>query len=549
VAGLVLAAVLVPVGMGYAQASGLPPVTGLYATLVPLLAYALLGPSRVLVLGPDSSLAPLIAAAVLPLAAGDEARAVALAGTLALLTGAVAIGLGAAGFGFLASLLSRPVRVGYLDGVAVVVIVGQLPALFGFSVEGERAIQALTAFARDLRDGATVPAALLVGGSTLAAILLMRRIRPRAPAVLIAVVAATALVAVLGLEDVVPVVGAIPQGLPALSVPPLDPAIVAALLPAAVSIALVSFADTSVLSRSLVRRGDTPVDQGRELVALGVADAAAGLASGFPVSASASRTPVAVAAGSRTQLTGVVAAIALVVVLVAAPGVLADLPTSALAAVVIASAIGYLDVAIAGRLARTRRCELLLVLACFLGVVLVGVLEGVVIAVVLSLLDFVRRAWWPHDAVLGRLPDRKGYHDAARHGDVAFVPELLIYRWDAPLFFANADLFRDRVRALVTGAGRPVSTLLVAAEPMTDIDWTAAEMLEELLGDLEADGIRLAFAELKGPVKDRLRAYGLYDRIGDDDFFPTLGSAVNAHVERSGVAWHEPTLPGKGTPG
>lgn len=541
-AGVVLAAMLVPVGMGYAQAAGLPAVAGLYATLVPLVAYALVGPSRVLVLGPDSSLAPLIAAAVLPLAAGDDGRALALAGSLALLAGVVAIGLGLAGFGFLATFLSRPVRVGYLAGIAVVVIVSQLPALFGFSARESGAPATLGAFLTGLRDGRAEPTALVIGTGVLLGILVSRRVRRGFPAILVGVVLATLVVALLGLSARIAVVGAIPSGLPSLSLPPLDLDLVSSLLPAAVGIALVSFADTSVLSRSLVRRGDPPVDQGRELIALGAANMAAGLASGFPVSGSTSRTPVALSAGSRTQLTGIVAASLLALLLVGLPGLLADLPMTALAAVVIASGLRLLDLELPMRLARTRPSELLMLGACFLGVIVLGVLEGVVVAVGLSLLDFIRRAWRPHDAVLGRVPGRKGYHDSARHRNIHFVPQLLMFRWDAPLFFANADLFRDRVRELLRASGGSVATLLISAEPITDIDATAAEMLDELIDELEADSVVPVFAELKGHVKDRLRRYGLYDRIGDAQFFPTVGSAVQAHVRRTGVAWKDPEV-------
>jgi high affinity sulfate transporter 1 len=539
-AGIILAAVLVPVGMGYAQAAGLPPETGLYATIGPLLAYAVLGPSRILVLGPDSALAPLIAAAVLPLAAGDPQLAIGLAGTLALLTGAVAIGLGVAGFGLLSTLLSHPVRVGYLNGIAVVVIVSQLPALLGFSVDADGAPAGLAAVAEGVAAGRVQPAALAIGGGALVLIIALRRVSPRIPAVPLAVVAAVLAVVILDLGGVVGVVGSIPRGLPDVALPPLDLDTVAALLPSAVGIALVSFADTSVLSRALAPRDEPPVDQDRELVALGAADVVAGVSGGFPVSSSASRTPVALAAGSRTQLTGVVAAVLLVGVLLALPDLFVSLPTAALAAVVIASGLRLIDVRVGLRLARTRPSELALLIACFAGVVVLGVLEGVVIAVGLALLDFIRRAWRPYDAVLGRLPGRKGYHDASRHGDAHFVPGLLMFRFDAPLFFANADLFRDRVVDLIADHDDGVRTLLLAAEPVTDVDATAAEMLEVLVSDLQERGIGLYMAEMKGPVKDCLRRYGLYDRIGDENFFPTVGSAVRAHVERSGVHWQDP---------
>ena len=447
-AGVVLTAILVPAGMAYAEAAGLPPIVGLYATVVPLLAYALLGPSRILVLGPDSSLLPLIAAAILPLAAGDEGRAVALAALLAVIVGVVIVVAGVARLGFLTDLLSAPVRHGYLNGIALIVIVSQLPRLFGFATQGDSLLARGQSFLEGLRDGATVPAALAIGLACLVVILGFRRWRPGIPGILVAVVGSTVVSAAfqLAARAGIEVVGPLPVGLPPVTLPPLVAGDILALVPAALGIALVSATDTSVLSRTFsIRRGEE-VDQDRELVALGAANLATGLLSGMPVSSSASRTPVAEAAGAQTQLTSVVGAIAIGVMLVAAPGLLADLPTATLAAVVIAAALSLVDVGSMVRLWRLGSSEFWLALASFLGVALVGVIEGVFLAVALSLGAFIRRAWWPHDAVLGRADGVKGYHDMTYYPEARQVPGLLLYRFDAPLFFANADVFRERVR-------------------------------------------------------------------------------------------------------
>jgi len=538
-AGLVLTALLVPAGMGYALASGLPAITGLYATVGPLLAYAIFGPSRIMVLGPDSALAPLIAVAVLARAEGDPERAVALASLLALLTGALCIGAGVARAGFITDLLSKPVRVGYMNGIGLTVVVSQLPKLFGFSVSAHDVVSGTGAFVRGVVAGETRPEALIIGGACLAIVLLGRFVAPRVPAVLVAVVGATVAVAVLGLAGRISVVGPVPRGLPLPAIPLVRLSDITGLLGAAVGIALVSFADTSVLSRTFAGRHGYRVDANRELIGLGIANLVAGLVRGFPISSSSSRTPVAESAGSRTQVTGIVGALAIVVLLVAAPWLFQSLPTTALAAIVIAAAIRIMDVAAWRVFYRVRRSDLVLSLVAFLGVALLGVLTGIAVAVAVALLDFVRRAWRPHDAVLGRADGVKGYHDLARYPDAKQVPGLILFRWDAPLFFANADTFRERIIDLVDDAKIPPKWVVVAAEPVTDVDTTAAEMLEELDKELATRGCELAFAELKDPVKDRLERYGLHKRIGREFFFPTIGVAVHAFLERHPVEWSD----------
>lgn len=539
-AGIVLTAILVPAGIGYAEAAGLPGIVGLYATILPLLAYAVLGPSRILVLGPDSSLIPIIAAAVVPLAAGDDARKVTLAALLALIVGIVVAAAGLARLGFLTDLLSAPVRIGYLNGIAIIVGIGQLPKLFGFSVSSDSMVEEARAFVEGVVNGETVTAALAIGIASLVLILLVRRWRPHVPGIFIAVVGATVISAALDLEaSGVKVVGTLPTGLPPLSIPLVSLGDVLALIPAALGIALVAATDTSVLSRTFAIRRHEEVDSDRELIALGGANFATGLFSGMPVSSSASRTPVAEAAGAQTQLTGVVGALAIASLLVFFPGLLAALPQSVLAAVVISAALTLVDIPFMVRLWRIGSGEFWLALASFLGVAFVGVIQGVFLAVGLSLVAFIRRAWSPHDAVLGRADGVKGYHDLTFYPEARQVPGLLLYRFDAPLFFANADVFRARLRERIKDAGQPIRWVVVAAEPITDVDTTAASMLDDLVEELDGREITLAFAELKDPVRERLRRYGALERVPDAHIFPTVGTAVSGYLHETGQAWHD----------
>ena len=539
VAGLVLTALLVPAGMGYAEASGLPAIYGLYATVIPLTAYALFGPSRILVLGPDSSLAPLIAAAILPLAAGSEAEAVALAAMLAILAGLLCVGAGLARFGFVTDLLSKPVRYGYMNGIALTVLLSQLPKLFGFSVDAEGVIPEAQAFLRGVADGETNTVALLLGVASLLVILACKRWWPKIPGVLVAVVGATVAVGAFDLAQRydLKVVGPLPQGLPSFQLPGVGAADIPALLAGAFGIALVSFADTSVLSRTFAIRGGYRVDSNQELVALGAANVAAGFFQGFPISSSSSRTPVAESAGAKSQVTGLVGALAIALMLLFFPNVVQDLPDSALAAVVITAAMGLVEIAGVRKLYRWRRMEFYLSIVCFLGVAVLGVIEGIFLAVGLALADFIRRNWRPYDAVLGRVDNLKGYHDVSRYPDAKRIPGLVLFRWDAPLFFANAEIFADRVKEAIASSPTPVRWVLVTAEPVTDLDTTAADVLLRLDEELAATGVDLRFAEMKDPVKDLLRRYGLMRRFGDDHFYPTIGTAVSAYLDATGVEW------------
>ncbi|RZL92200.1 MAG: SulP family inorganic anion transporter [Variovorax sp.] len=531
VAGLVLTTMLVPVGIAYAVASGVPGIYGLYATIVPLLAYALFGPSRILVLGPDSSLAAVILAVVLPLSGGDPLRAVALASMMAIVSGTVCILAGVARLGFVTELLSKPIRYGYMNGIALTVLISQLPKLFGFSIEGDGPLRNLSAIATAVVDGKTNWTTFMVGAGTLAVILLLKGSK-RVPGILIAVVGATITVGVLDLDARagVSVLGALPQGLPAFTVPWLTAADIVPVLIGGCAVALVSFADTSVLSRVYAARMRTYVDPNQEMVGLGAANLAAGFFQGFPVCSSSSRTPVAEAAGARTQLTGVVGALAVALLLVVAPDLLKNLPTSALAAVVIAAAIGLIEVTDLRRIYRIQRWEFWLSIACTVGVAVLGAIEGIGLAIVIAVIEFLWDGWRPYSAVLGRADGVRGYHDITRYPDARLIPGLVLFRWDAPLFFANAELFQDRVLDAVAASPTPVRWLVVAAEPVTSVDVTSADMLAELDETLHAAGIELCFAEMKDPVKDKLKRFGLFARLGERAFFPTIGAAVGGYL-------------------
>ena len=538
VAGLVLTTMLVPVGIAYAAASGVPGIYGLYATIVPLLAYALFGPSRILVLGPDSSLAAVILGVVLPLSAGDPQLAVALASMMAVVSGILCIAAGLARLGFITELLSKPIRYGYMNGIALTVLISQLPKLFGFSIESDGPLRNLKAIAESILDGKANWTAFAIGAGTLAVILVLKN-KKRVPSILLAVVGATVISGVLnlGARAGISVLGPLPQGLPAFTIPWIGFDNIVPVVIGGAAVALVSFADTSVLSRTYAARTRTPVDPNQEMVGLGAANLAAGFFQGFPISSSSSRTPVAEAAGARTQLTGVVGAFAVALLLVMAPNLLQHLPSAALAAVVIAAAIGLIEITDLVRIYRIQRWEFWLSIVCFAGVAVFGAITGIGLAIVLAIIEFLWDGWCPHFAVLGRAEGVKGYHDITRYPNARQIPGLVLFRWDAPLFFANAELFRESVLDAIKSAPGPVRWFVVASEPVTSVDVTAADMLEELDKSLHEADVELVFAELKDPVKDKLKRFGLFAQLGEDAFFPTLGASVNRYLATHAVEW------------
>ncbi|MER6290620.1 SulP family inorganic anion transporter [Streptomyces sviceus] len=539
VAGIALTTLLVPQGMAYAELAGLPPITGLYTTILCLLGYAVCGPSRILVLGPDSSLGPMIAATVLPLVAadGDPRRAVALASMLALMVAGIMILASVARLGFIADLISKPTMIGYMNGLALTILIGQLPKLLGFKVDADNLVGECAGLVRKVAEGATVPAAAAVGVSGLVLILLLERLLPKVPAVLVMVALAILAASLLDLDKHgVSLVGPLPEGFPPFTVPDVRADDLVPLFGGALGIAVVSLADTISNSSAFAARTGQEVRGNQEMAGVGAANLAAGLFQGFPVSASGSRTAVAERTGAKSQLTGVVGAGLIVLMLVLVPGLFRNLPQPALAAVVIAASLSLADVPGAVRLWRQRRAEFLLCVAAFVGVALLGVLPGIAIAVGLSVLNVFRRAWWPYDTVLGRVPGLEGYHDIRSYPGADRLPGLVIYRFDAPLFFANAKSFRDEVRRLAGTDPRPC-WIVVAAEPMTDVDTTAADVLHELDTALSVRHVRLVFAELKDPVRRKIERYGLTRTIDPDRFFPTVEAAVTAFSRSTGAEW------------
>ena len=538
IAGLVLTTMLIPVGIAYAAASGVPGIYGLYATIIPLLAYALFGPSRILVLGPDSALAAVILAVVLPLSGGDPMRAIALASMMAVVSGTTCILAGLGRLGFITELLSKPIRYGYMNGIALTVLISQLPKLFGLSIEDGGPFHDLWAIGKAVLAGQANWITFLIGAGTLGVILLLKGSKTL-PGILIAVVGATVIVGALGLAERanVSVLGPLPQGLPSFTIPWITYNDLIPVLFGGLAVALVSFADTSVLSRSYAARTRTYVDPNQEMVGLGAANLAAGFFQGFPISSSSSRTPVAEAAGAKTQMTGVVGALAVALLLVTAPNLLQNLPSSTLAAVVIASAIGLIEVNDLIRIYRVQQWEFWLSIACLVGVAVLGAIPGIALAVVIAVIEFLWDGWRPHSAVLGRAEGVKGYHDITRYPDARLIPGLVLFRWDAPLFFANAELFQDRILEAAAASPTPVRWIVVAAEPVTSVDITAADVLTELDHALRDAGIELCFAELKDPVKDKLKRFGLFTQLGEEVFFPTVGAAVGAYLNAHPVDW------------
>ena len=533
VAGIVLAAILVPQGMAYAELAGLPPVTGLYTTIACLVAYAIFGPSRVLVLGPDSSVSPLILASITPLVVvGDPGSAIVLAGMLAVLVGLIEIGLGVAKLGFVADLLSSEVRVGYMNGLAVTIIVGQLPKLFGFSTDADGFVDELKAFWNGLDQ--TNRTTLITGLAVLLVLLVLPRITTRIPAVLVAIVGVTVVSALLGLADEgVKTVGTLPQGFPTPSLPWTSASDAVALMVGAVGITMVSLTDTIATASSFAARRGDEVDANAEMIGVGASNVVAGFFQGFAVSVSSSRTAVADQSGARTQLTGLVGAGLVALLLLVFNGLLADLPQTALAAVVIVAALSLADLPALARFARLRRSSLVLSLVASAGVIFLGVLQGIVVAIVLAILLFFRRNWWPHGTVLAEVPELGGWHAVSVHPEGRQVGGIVVFRWEAPLFFANAGQFRDQVRALVRDSSP--AYVVLQCEAVTDIDVTAAEVLKDLDEELNAKGVHLAFVELRDRLADLIVRYDLDATLQAEHFYASVEEAVAALAsERDG---------------
>jgi high affinity sulfate transporter 1 len=527
-AGVTVAAYLVPQVMAYATVAGLPPVVGLWAALVPLAVYALLGSSRQLSVGPESTTALMTATALAPLAVGDPGRYAALAAAVALIVGGFCFVAGLVRIGFLADLLSRPVLVGYMTGVAVIMIAGQLGKVTGVSVEGDEFVDQMRSFISGL-SGVHWPTVAL-SAAVLVLLLALARLVPRLPGPLIAILLATAVVAAFSLNrSGIRVIGEIPSGLPTPGLPGIGLADLSTSVIPAAGIAIVAFSDNVLTARTFAARHGQRVDANAELRALGVCNVGSGLMHGFPVSSSGSRTALGDALGSRTQLYSVVSLVFVLVVMVAGRGVLSNFPMAALGALVVYAALRLVDVPEFKRLARFRHSELVLALATTASVLLFGVLYGVLVAIALSILDLLRRVARPHDAVLGFVPGVAGMHDVDDYPNADPEPGLVIYRYDAPLFFANAENFRERALAAVDQNAEPVEWFVLNAEANVEVDLTALDILDQLRAELESRGIEFAMARVKQDLRVSLEAAGLVDKIGEDRIFMTLPTAVEAY--------------------
>lgn len=527
VAGLTLAAVILPIGMAYGQLAGLPPVAGIYASMLPLIAYAIFGSSRLLIVGPDASSAALVAAAVIPLAGGSPARYAGLAALLAVETGLICLAAGIARLGFIANFLSRPILVGYMNGLALTVIASQLPATVGIRVTASGFFDRVGQLIVNI--GQTHVLTLVVSIGVLVIIVGLRWIAPAVPGPLVAVAAATLAVVVWHLDALgVRTIGTVAPGLPALTLPHVSASDAVHLLGDALGIALLTFSDTILNARSFAVRMGDHVHANQELISLGVANGLAGLSQGFPVSGSGARTAVNEAAGGKTQLAGIVAAVVITAMLLFLTGLLSAFPTAALGAILIAAAARLVDTKTLRSLARTDWRELSVAVVTLIGVLAFGLLPGIVLAIALSLLLLLARAVRPHDAVLGRVEGVDGYHDLEEYPLASTIPGLIVYRFDAPLFFANADFFQSRVRTLVAEATGPVEWFLLDAEAITAVDSTAAQFLEDTRRELASQGILLAVARAKHPVREHLERLGLLETIGTQQFYPSIRAAVAA---------------------
>jgi high affinity sulfate transporter 1 len=553
-AGVTVAAYLIPQVMAYAAVAGLPAVVGLWAMLASVLVYAVLGSSRLLSVGPESTTALLTAAVVAPLAGGDPGRYAALAAALALTVGGLILLARLARLGFVADLLSRPVLVGYLAGVGILMVVSQLEKLTGVRVEGETVVAQLRSFGANL--GQVHGPTLLLGLGTVALLLAAAHRLPHAPIPLVGIVLATLTVALLELTDRgVRVVGPISAGLPSVGLPDVSVADLLALLLPATGVAIVGYTDNVLTARAFAGRGRSTVDANQELLALGTANIATGMLQAFPVSSSGSRTAIAAALGGRSQLYSIVALATVVGTLLFGRGLLAAFPVAALGAIVVYAATRLIDVGEFRRFARFRRSELVLALAATVGVLVVDILYGVLLAVALSILDLLRRVARPHDGILGYAPGVAGMHNIDDYPDARTVPGLVVYRYDAPLCFANAEDFVRRALGSVQATDGDVDWFLLNAEANVEVDITSVDALDELRTELTGRGVVFAMARVKQDLRADLAAAGLLERIGEDRIFPTLPTAVEAYVawylDRHGAppaGWRLLAGPGAGPP-
>ncbi len=533
-------AVLVPEGIAYASLAGMPPATGLFAALAPLLAYAVLGTCRQLTVGPGSAVAAYSAAAVAPLALGDGGRFIALSALLALLVGVLLLVAGLARAGFIADFFARPVLTGFVAGLALVIGVGQLSKLLGVEGGGTGFFGKLADLIHELGDASLLT--LVIGLASLAVIFALRAYAPKVPAMLVAVALGIAAVAAFDLQDHgVAIVGTIPDGLPSLTFPSFRLADVTDLLPDAFALALICFAESVAGARALAAAHHYEVDADQELIALGVGNLGAGLLQGFAVDASLSRSAVADTSGVKSQLSSIILFCFLVVTMLFLMPLFHDLPEAVLGAIVIAAVAHLVDIRALRRLRRADATDFVLAILCFAGVLVFGLLVGLVIAVIVSMLALVYRAYRPTSAVLGRAPgavddERLRYRGIEDHPDCETFPGLVILRIDGELFFANARWFEETVRSLVRDQTPPVRELLLHVGAVPRMDTTAAAMLKGLIAELHEDGVELAFARATTGLIHDLQRNGIVNLVDDDRFYDTVAAGVDDFLQRGAGA-------------
>ncbi len=539
-AGLSVAAVALPVGVAYAELAGFEPVYGLYASILPLLAYALFGTSRQLIVGPDAATCALVAAAVAPLSGGDSAAALPLAVALTAIAGLLCLGARVLSLGRIADFLSKPILVGFLNGISLHILLGQLGKLFGFDVEATGMLATVRELA--VRIGETHGPTLAIGVGTFALLTASARVLPRLPAPLVGLVVSGAVVALLGLDAKgVAVIGTVPAGLPRLGLPSVPLADLPDLVGAASGVALVSFTSMMLTARSFAARNRYEIDVDREIAALGAANLAAALSQTFAVSGADSRTAVADAAGGRTHATGLVAAATIALVLLVLTGPLRFVPVAALAAVLVRASLALLDLATLRRLARFSRFEFSLCLLATAGVILVGAIQAIIVAVVLSLLNFVRVMARPRVELLGEVEGLPGFHSVTRHRAARTEPGLIIFRFNAPLVFFNAPYFKQEALEAIEAADHGIRWFVVDALPLTGLDITSLDMLEDLSRLLEARGAELVIAGRMTETGQMLEAKGVRDITISHRHFPTLRRALRAYqAMRKGEDTREP---------
>jgi high affinity sulfate transporter 1 len=532
-AGITVAAYLVPQVMAYAGVAGLPPVAGLWAILPPLVIYAFVGSSRQLSVGPESTTALMTATVVGGLAAGDPSTYAALAAALAIIVGVLAVLAFLARLGFIADLLSKPVLAGYMAGVAVIMMIGQLTKVTGVPVDGDTMPQELRSFVSNIGDIAWGITAL--AASVLAVVLVGSRLRPRWPWPLIGIVAATLAVWAFDLDAKgIPVVGEIPRGLPSPQWPDVDLSQLEGLLLPALGVLIVGYSDNVLTARAFADRNGYEIRANQELLALGSSNIGTGLFQGFPVSSSGSRTVIGDSLGSKSQMYSLIAAAGVALTLLFLGPALSLFPTAALGAIVIYAALRLIDVQEFRRLAAFRRSELMLAFATTLGVLFFDILYGVLIAVALSIIDLLRRVARPHDGILGYVPGVAGMHDIDDYPQARLVPGLIVYRYDSPLFFANADDFKRRALESLDAADGHAEWFCLNTEANTEIDITSLDALKELVDELRKRDVEFAMARVKQDLRDELESGGFIELVGEHRVFPTLPTAVHAYL-----AWYE----------